>query len=185
MRLLAALLLATVASSAMAFGDYIDNSDKAGAKASAKASASAKAGALAVAAPITLVKSSPSATIQAAAPAKAPDIPPIVASATAAPPSAQCRFGWGGQFGVQEFGFGISGSDWDRICGLWLAAQQTTGTASNEAATAAYCLTMQDAKVHSATCADWENGQNLAMAEKVKLNDRGATVVFGGSSGWN
>lgn len=175
-KLLPILLGLLISQGAWAFGDLIDNSNN----------AKAAAGALAVAAPVMVLKASPNVTIEGATEAEQ-NFPVVVASATAHPPSAQCRFGLGAQFGVQEFGIGVSGSEWDRICGLWLAAQQTTGDASNEAATAAYCLTMKDAEVHSETCASWENGQNLAKNRAVALNDERAVVVFGGSGngGWN
>lgn len=182
MRLLAALLLSALVSSAMA-SEYERERQR---PPQAKAHASAKAGALAVAAPITLVKSSPSSIIEASAPPKIPDNAAIAPNPHAAPPSAQCRFGWSLTGAVVEFGIGASGSEWDRICGLWLAAQQTVGTARDEAAAAAFCLTMKDAGVQSETCFDWENGQNaLAMTHKVEMNDNQAAVVFSGSGGWN
>lgn len=118
------------------------------------------------------------------------NIPPVAPNPNAHPPSAQCRFGESATLGVQEFGFGYSGSFWDRICGLWLAAQQTTGAPSEEAATAAFCLTMRDAGVQSPTCVGWSTQQGtleMEAAKRVKLNSNQATVVFGGASsgGWN
>ena len=118
------------------------------------------------------------------------NFPPVAANPNAHPPSAQCRFGESGTLGVQEFGLGYSGSFWDRICGLWLAAQKTTGDARDEAATAAFCLTMKDAGVQSPTCVDWstEQGTLMVAAEKrVQMSDNKATIVFGGSGsgGWN
>lgn len=179
-RLLPILLGFLLSQGAWAFGDYNDNS----VEAKAKAAASAKAGALAVSVPIMVLKSSPNATIEGA---EAPNIPPVVASANAHQPSAQCRYGLGAQFGVQEFGLGLSTSQWDEICGLWMAAQLTEGEASNQAATAAYCLTFKKAGVSNATCADWDNGQNMAMAKKVEQGEHRGQVVFGGSGsgGWN
>jgi hypothetical protein len=79
---------------------------------------------------------------------------------------------------VVEFGVGVTGSDWDEICGLWLAAQQTTGDAKAEAASAAFCLTMKKAQVASPTCASWDKGQGEL---KVVLNQNQAAVVFGGA----
>jgi hypothetical protein len=96
-------------------------------------------------------------------------------------PSAQCRYGWSVTGAGVGFGAGISASEWDKICGLWMAAQQTTGEAQQEAAAAAFCLTMKDAGVQSAVCVDWNNGQNLMMSKKVELNDNRATIVFGGA----
>lgn len=179
-KLLPILLGLLISQGAWAFGDFEDNSNTAKAYAGAKAAA----GAAAFSMPIMVLKSAPNATI---AGDEAPNIPPVVASATAHQPSAQCRYGLGGQFGVQEFGFGLSTSQWDEICGLWMAAQLTTGVASNQAATAAYCLTFKKAGVSNATCADWDNGQNMAMAKEVEQGERKAHVVFGGSGngGWN
>lgn len=183
--LVAALLLS--ASSAWAGGPLIDNSETT--KQVAVQVAKANQHQLAVAAPVMVLKN-PMTMTSTSTTAKQ-NIPPVVASATAAPPSAQCRFGWGVQFGVQEFGIGGSGSEWDRICGLWLAAQQTSGEPSNEAATAAFCLTMKDAEIHSDRCEAWKvaqaEGRELAKEQNVALSDTEARVIFGGagSGGWN
>lgn len=108
------------------------------------------------------------------------DAAAIAPNPSAHAPSAQCRYGWSVTGAGVGFGAGISASEWDEICGLWMAAQQTTGTARDEAAAAAYCLTMKKAKVKSATCSDWDNGQNLMMAKKVEMNENQAEIVFGG-----
>lgn len=172
-RLTTLILTLLISSSSWAF-NFGDNTE-------ANAKASAKAGA--IAAPIMVLKN----PVTVSSTGSDPNIPPVVSSAYAHAPSAQCRFGWGVQFGVQEFGIGGSGSEWDRICGLWMAAQQTTGDPSNEAATAAFCLTMKDAEVHSETCAAWENGQNLAKNKVVGLTEERGNIIFGGSGngGWN
>ena len=101
----------------------------------------------------------------------------IAPNPSAPAPSAQCRFGWSVTGAVIDFGAGITGSEWDEICGLWLAAQQTTGSAKDEAAAAAFCLTMRKAKVKSPTCDTWDQGQ---MVVKVEMNDNQAEIVFGG-----
>lgn len=105
------------------------------------------------------------------------DAAAIAPNPSAPPPSAQCRFGWGVTGAGVGFGAGITASEWDEICGLWLAAQQTTGEAKREAAAAAFCLTMKKAKVQSPTCKDWEQGQGVLA---VEMNDNKAAVVFGG-----
>ena len=102
----------------------------------------------------------------------------IAPNPIAPPPSAQCRYGWSVTGAVVEFGVGVTGSDWDEICGLWLAAQQTEGTAKLEATSAAFCLTMKKARVASPTCAMWDKGQGEL---KVVLNKNQAAVVFGGA----
>lgn len=102
----------------------------------------------------------------------------IAPNPSAPPPSAQCRYGWSVTGAVVEFGMGVTGSDWDEICGLWLAAQQTTGEAKSEAASAAFCLTMKKAKVASPTCASWDKGQGEL---RVEMNQNQAAVVFGGA----
>lgn len=188
MRLKALLLslLLGVSTGAAAFGDLVDNSNKAAAGAAAKAKAAA--GALAVSVPIMVLKSAPNATIEGDQAPKIPEPAAIAPNPNAPPPSAQCRFANSVTGAVPQFGIGITASEWDRICGLWLAAQQTTGDAQTEAAAAAFCLTMKDAGVYSATCFDWEEGQNaLMMSKPVLMNDNQATVVFGGSGsgGWN
>ena len=126
-----------------------------------------------------------SAVINEAPAAKIPDPAAIAPNPSAPPPSAQCRFGWGVTGAGVAFGAGITASEWDEICGLWLAAQQTTGEAKSEAAAAAFCLTMKKAKVHSPTCETWKAGQGQA---EVVMNDNRANVSFGGagySGGWN
>lgn len=109
----------------------------------------------------------------------------IAPNPSAHAPSAQCRYGWSVTGAGPVFGAGISASEWDEICGLWMAAQQTTGPARDEAAAAAYCLTMKKAKVHSPTCVDWEQGQGVAKVDMDKANP--GSVRFGGvgSGGWN
>ncbi len=107
------------------------------------------------------------------------DAAAIAPNPSAHAPSAQCRYGWSVTGAGVGFGAGISASEWDEICGLWMAAQQTTGPARDEAAAAAYCLTMKKAKVRSPTCVDWDNGQGM-MAQKVEMNTNEADIVFGG-----
>ncbi len=109
-------------------------------------------------------------------------IPP---NPSAPAPSAQCRYGWSVTGGAAPFGAGITASEWDEICGLWMAAQQTTGEARREAAAAAFCLTMKKAKVKSPTCEDWHEGQGVLAVEFDKSNP--GSVRFGGvgSGGWN
>ena len=102
----------------------------------------------------------------------------IAPNPSAHAPSAQCRYGWSVTGAGVGFGAGISASDWDEICGLWMAAQQTTGTARSEAAAAAYCLTMKKAGVFSPTCADWQQGQGMA---RVEMGANQADIVFGGA----
>jgi len=63
-----------------------------------------------------------------------------------------------------------------------MAAQQTTGAAKQEAAAAAFCITMKDAGVKSKVCETWEDGQGTA---EVVMNDNKADVRFGGAGGWN
>lgn len=92
-------------------------------------------------------------------------------------PSAQCRFGWSVTGAVVPFGAGVSGSEWDRICGLWMAAQQTIGDAQTEAAAAAFCLTMKDAGVQSKVCATWADDQQA----QVTMSDLPAGVIFSGA----
>lgn len=171
-RLIVALLLLG-ASSAWAGGPLIDNSTNQKAIAvqvqKAKASASADGSAYIEAAPI------PKPAANAA----------IAPNPSAPAPSAQCRFGWGVTGAGVAFGAGITASEWDEICGLWLAAQQTTGAAKSEAAAAAFCLTMKKAKVHSPTCTTWDQGQQVVQ---VEMNDNRANVSFGGAGyggGWN
>lgn len=93
------------------------------------------------------------------------DIPEqaIAPNPHAAPPSASCWIGASITAAVSEFGIGISGMEWDPICGLWLAAQQVEGEPQNEAATAAFCMTMEKAEVASLTCKDWAETQEAAV----------------------
>ncbi len=113
------------------------------------------------------------------------DAAAIAPNPSAHAPSAQCRYGTSVTGAGIGFGAGISVSDWDEICGLWMAAQQTTGDARREAAAAAFCLTMKKAKVHSPTCAEWEGGQGVVKVQMDKANP--GSVRFGGvgSGGWN
>jgi len=105
------------------------------------------------------------------------DAAAVAPNPSAHAPSAQCRYGWSVTGAGVGFGAGISASEWDEICGLWMAAQQTTGPARDEAAAAAYCLTMKKARVHSPTCDKWNQGQGVA---KVDMNGNRATVAFTG-----
>lgn len=102
----------------------------------------------------------------------------IAPNPSAHAPSAQCRYGWSVTGAGVGFGAGISASEWDDICGLWMAAQQTTGDARQEAASAAFCLTMKRSKVSSKVCEAWEMGQGEAA---VAMNDNDATIVFTGA----
>ncbi len=123
-----------------------------------------------------------SAVINGASIPKPADAPAIAPNPSAHSPSAQCRYGWSVTGAGVGFGAGISASEWDEICGLWMAAQQTTGDARQEAANAAFCLTMKKAKVQSRTCADWDNGQDLMMAKQVEMNTNDASIIFTGAS---
>lgn len=106
------------------------------------------------------------------------DAAAIAPNPSAHAPSAQCRYGWSVTGAGVGFGAGISASEWDDICGLWMAAQQTTGDARQEAASAAFCLTMKRSKVSSKVCEAWEMGQGEAA---VAMNDNDATIVFTGA----
>lgn len=114
----------------------------------------------------------------------APKIPKPAAMApnpSAAPPSASCWIGASVTAAVSEFGIGVSGMEWDAICGLWLAAQQVAGEPQKEAATAAFCMTMEKAKVQSVSCVNWSKDQTL-MANLIELDpDHRANVSFSGS----
>lgn len=145
------------------------------AQATAKAAAAAKASAGAAAKAKSGDSSSSLATGSVSYDAAA-----IAPNPSAPPPSAQCRYGWSITGAVVEFGAGITGSDWDEICGLWLAAQQTTGDAKVEAASAAFCLTMKKAKVMSPTCAMWDQGQGEL---RVTMSENRAAISFGGVGG--
>ncbi len=164
MRLLAALLLFAVTSSSNAGGPLIDNStnQKAIAVQVAKASQHVKVDG----SPTTLTESH---DYEAAA---------IAPNPSAHAPSAQCRYGWSVTGAGVGFGAGISASEWDDICGLWMAAQQTTGDARQEAASAAFCLTMKRSKVSSKVCEAWEMGQGKAA---VAMNSNDAAIVFTGA----
>ena len=102
----------------------------------------------------------------------------IAPNPSAHAPSAQCRYGWSVTGAGVGFGAGISASEWDDICGLWMAAQQTTGDARQEAASAAFCLTMKRSKVSSKVCEAWEMGQGKAA---VAMNSNDAAIVFTGA----
>jgi hypothetical protein len=106
------------------------------------------------------------------------DAAAIAPNPSAHAPSAQCRYGWSVTGAGVGFGAGISASEWDDICGLWMAAQQTTGDARQEAASAAFCLTMKRSKVSSKVCEAWEMGQGKAA---VAMNSNDATIVFTGA----
>jgi hypothetical protein len=166
MRILSTVTLLFVTSSAMAGGPLVDNStNQAQAQVAvqvAKASQQIK------------VDGSPTTVTGSDYDAAA-----IAPNPMAHSPSAQCRYGTSVTGAAVGFGAGISVSDWDRICGLWMAAQQTTGAAQKEAAAAAFCLTMQDAKVHSEVCVAWEKGQGQA---DVAMNTNEAQIVFGGAA---
>ena len=103
----------------------------------------------------------------------------IAPNPSAHAPSAQCRYGWSVTGAGVGFGAGISASQWDDICGLWMAAQQTTGDARQEAASAAFCLTMKRSKVSSKVCEAWEMGQGEAA---VAMNSNDASIVFAGAA---
>lgn len=102
----------------------------------------------------------------------------IAPNPSAHAPSAQCRYGWSVTGAGVGFGAGISASEWDDICGLWMAAQQTTGDARQEAASAAFCLTMKRSKVSSKVCEAWEMGQGKAA---VAMNANDALIMFTGA----
>jgi len=168
MRYFVGALLLGLALGVQAFGDYEDNRTQAEADAYAlslaKAQAVAAAGAKAGGGSVT------QGDVDAAA---------VSPNPSAHAPSAQCRYGTSVTGAGIGFGAGISVSDWDRICGLWMAAQQTTGTAQKEAAAAAFCLTMQDAGVHSKVCEEWNKGQGEA---EVAMNGNEAKIVFSGAN---
>lgn len=107
------------------------------------------------------------------------DAAAIAPNPSAHAPSAQCRYGWSVTGAGVGFGAGISASEWDDICGLWMAAQQTTGDARQEAASAAFCLTMKRSKVSSKVCETWAMGQGKAA---VAMNSNDATIVFTGAN---
>ncbi len=102
----------------------------------------------------------------------------IAPNPSAHSPSAQCRYGWSVTGAGVGFGAGVSASEWDDICGLWMAAQQTTGDARQEAASAAFCLTMKRSKVSSKVCEAWEMGQGKAA---VAMGTNDASIVFTGA----
>jgi hypothetical protein len=113
--------------------------------------------------------------------AKIPNPAAMAPNPNAAPPSASCWIGASVTAAISEFGIGVSGMEWDPICGLWLAAQQVAGEPQKEAATAAYCMTMAKAKVQSVSCVDWSKDQTL-MANLITLDpDNRASVNFSGS----
>lgn len=115
--------------------------------------------------------------------AKIPDPAAMAPNPHAAPPSASCWIGASVTAAISEFGIGVSGMEWDPICGLWLAAQQVAGEPQKEAATAAYCMTMAKAKVQSRSCVNWDKDQTL-METLVALDpDNRARVTFDGSGG--
>lgn len=103
----------------------------------------------------------------------------------AAPPSASCWIGASITAAVSEFGIGISGMEWDPICGLWLAAQQVDGEPQNEAATAAFCMTMEKAEVASATCKGWEESQLAAVRLDQDHRANISADITGGDGPWN
>lgn len=173
MRVLLGAILLSWAVAALAFGDFEDNSQhvkqigvqvqkaKAGAKAKAKASGG-----------------SAELSVQEA---KIPDPSAIAPNPHAAPPSASCWIGASVTAAVSEFGIGVSGMEWDPICGLWLAAQQVEGEAQNEATTAAFCMTMEKAGVKNKTCDGWKEGQYTHVA--LDPDNRAAVVYQGGNLG--
>jgi len=114
--------------------------------------------------------------------AKIPDNSAIAPNPSAAPPSAACWIGASVTAAVMEFGIGVSGMEWDPICGLWLAAQQVDGPPQKEAATAAFCMTMKKANVNSVTCTKWHEDQTEYLVG-LDSNNR-ADVVFSPSGGY-
>lgn len=90
----------------------------------------------------------------AASSAIAPDV-------NAPNPTAQCRYSQGfsiaGSVVVGGGSIGHTTSEYDAICGLWMAVSQTTGEAKILATTAAYCLTMEEAGVEVTPCNGWRN----------------------------
>lgn len=164
MRVLATLLLIAVASSSMASGD---NERQRRNQQIHVQTSKAKAMAQVDGATVTVADDS-----EAAAIAPNPSAPA---------PSAQCRFGWSLTGAGVGFGAGVTGSEWDEICGLWLAAQQVTGEARKEAAAAAFCLTMKKASVKSPTCVDWEGGQGMTKTEVALDRELRPDVIFGGA----
>ena len=177
MKLFAALLLSTLVSSAMA-SEYERERQRPPQK-KVEQTANQKMLAVQVAKASQLVKvDGASVELQEAPAAKIPDPAAIAPNPSAHAPSAQCRYGWSVTGAVTAFGAGISGSEWDEICGLWMAAQQTTGAARDEAAAAAFCLTMKRSGVHSPTCAEWLRGQGEA---EVVMNSNDADIVFTGA----
>lgn len=122
-----------------------------------------------------------------------------IAPDTNAPdPTAQCRFSQGfsvaGSAVMAGGSIGHSTSEYDPICGAWMAASQTTGNAKTVATTVAYCMTMEETGVEVAECDDWkgkvgrgltENGTWVAASATVaKVEEEEAEVVaFAGTSG--
>ena len=94
-------------------------------------------------------------------------------------PTAQCRFSQGfsiaGSAVMAGGSLGHSTSEYDAICGAWMAASQTTGVAKATATTVAYCMTMEEAEVDVAQCDGWRNkvaGKSAdAAPEKVASLD--------------
>lgn len=87
-----------------------------------------------------------------AASAIAPDL-------SAPAPTAGCRYSQGfsmaGSVIAGSGSIGHTTSEWDEICGLWMAAKQSGGDAKATATVAAYCLTMERAGVAVKECDGW------------------------------
>ncbi len=100
----------------------------------------------------------------AASSAIAPDV-------NAPDPTADCRFSQGfsvaGSAVMAGGSIGHSTSEYDPICGAWMAASQTTGKAKATATTVAYCMTMEEAEVDVAQCDGWRSAVSGKPADAV------------------
>jgi len=112
-------------------------------------------------------------------------------------PTAQCRFSQGfsiaGSGVVASGSIGHSTSEYDPICGAWMASSQTTGNAKTVATTVAYCLTMDEAGIDVAQCEDWkgkvarglgDDGKWVSAPANVAKVEEAETLAFvGGMNG--
>jgi hypothetical protein len=110
----------------------------------------------------------------AASSAIAPDV-------NAPDPTADCRFSQGfsvaGSAVMAGGSIGHSTSEYDPICGAWMAASQTTGNAKTVATTVAYCMTMEETGVEVAQCDDWKGKVGRGLTEGGTWVAADATVA--------
>ena len=96
-------------------------------------------------------------------------------------PTAQCRFSQGfsiaGSGVVASGSIGHSTSEYDAICGAWMASSQTTGNAKTVATTVAYCLTMDEAGIDVAQCEDWKGKVARGLSDDGKWVSAPANVA--------